>query len=272
MDENKAYFDHLSGCGNGNVNQTGQGRSVQGEQFMQKVGQCMKDSQFEPGDSQCAQEGQFGSGDGQCAQEGQLGSGGDEHTQGGFPRQGQGQFTQGEASMQAQSWQYGQGQLSQPGRSPREEKGSGKGLFLGGVITGLAGALLVVAICYLGFYIQGLVEPKADAAGQVSFGEDSAINATSIAKMQALEALINRYYFLGDTTKEQLQDGIYRGLMSSLGDPYSEYYSVAELNAILEQTEGIYYGIGAYISLDTATNLPKISGTIAGAPSEEASQ
>ena len=270
MDENKAYFDHLSGCGNGNVNQTGQGRSVQGEQFMQKVGQCMKDSQFEPGDSQCAQEGQFGSGDGQCAQEGQLGSGGDEHTQGGFPRQGQGQFTQGEASMQAQSWQYGQGQLSQPGRSPREEKGSGKGLFLGGVITGLAGALLVVAICYLGFYIQGLVEPKADAAGQVSFGEDSAINATSIAKMQALEALINRYYFLGDTTKEQLQDGIYRGLMSSLGDPYSEYYSVAELNAILEQTEGIYYGIGAYISLDTATNLPKISGTIAGAPSEEA--
>ena len=42
----------------------------------------------------------------------------------------------------------------QPVQAPGEEKGSGKGLFFGGVITGLAGALLVVAICYLGFYIQ----------------------------------------------------------------------------------------------------------------------
>ena len=58
--------------------------------------------------------------------------------------------------------------------------------------------------------------------------------------------------------------------MASLGDPYSEYYSAEELSALMEQTEGIYYGIGAYISLDQATSLPKISGTIQGAPSEDA--
>ena len=91
-----------------------------------------------------------------------------------------------------------------------------------------------------------------------------------VSKLQALENTINKYYFLGDVQKEQLQEGIYRGIMASLGDPYTEYYSVEELNAIMEQTEGIYYGIGAYISLDTATSLPKISGTIAGAPSEDA--
>ena len=158
----------------------------------------------------------------------------------------------------------------QPAQAPREEKGSGKGLFLGGVITGLAGALLVVAICYLGFYIQGLVEPQADTLNQISYKEDSAISERTVSKLQALESTIHKSFYLGDVTKEQLQDGMYRGMLASLGDPYSEYYSAAELNAILEQTEGIYYGIGAYISLDTVTGLPKISGTIAGAPSEEA--
>ncbi len=158
----------------------------------------------------------------------------------------------------------------QPVQATREEKGSGKGLFLGGVITGLAGALLVVAICYLGFYIQGLVEFQADTSNQISYKEDSAVSERTVSKLQALESTINKSFFLGDVTKEQLQDGMYRGMLASLGDPYSEYYSAEELNAILEQTEGIYYGIGAYISLDTVTSLPKISGTIAGAPSEEA--
>ena len=58
-------------------------------------------------------------------------------------------------------------------------------------------------------------------------------------------------------------------MLASLGDPYSEYYSAEELNALMQQTEGVYFGIGAYVSLDTVSGLPKIAGTIAGAPSEE---
>jgi carboxyl-terminal processing protease len=38
----------------------------------------------------------------------------------------------------------------------------------------------------------------------------------------------------------------------------------------MEDTEGIYYGIGAYLSLDEATGLAKISGVIADTPAEEA--
>ena len=39
---------------------------------------------------------------------------------------------------------------------------------------------------------------------------------------------------------------------------------------MMEQSEGIYYGIGAYVSLDSATGLPKISGVIKNSPAEEA--
>jgi len=154
---------------------------------------------------------------------------------------------------------------------PREEKGSGKGLFLGGIITGIAAALLVVAICYLGFYIQGTVEQRqgTNAAGQIAVYESDAVNADLIAKLQALENTIGKYYYLDEVDSGQIQNGIYKGMLNSLGDPYSEYYTMEELNALMDQTEGIYYGIGAYISMDTATGLPKINGTIAGAPSEE---
>lgn len=156
------------------------------------------------------------------------------------------------------------------GKPPRRERGSGKGLFLGGMITGIAGALMILAICYLGFYVQNAVEAgQREEDAQIVFKEGSAIDASVVEKLQTLEETVDDYFYLGEVTDEEFQTGIYKGMLQALGDPYSEYYSAEELTALMEETEGIYYGIGAYISQDTATGLPKISGTIEGAPAEE---
>lgn len=168
-----------------------------------------------------------------------------------------------------------QGNGTYPKR-PRGERGSGKGLFLVGLITGIAGALLVLAICYLGLYVQNVVESgqngaqsSGNSSEEASFLEGSAIDGSVLNKMQTIENTINNYFYLHDVTGEELQDGIYRGMLQALGDPYSEYYSAEELEELMDQTEGIYYGIGAYVSQDTASGLPKISGVIEGAPAEE---
>lgn len=155
-----------------------------------------------------------------------------------------------------------------PPRAPRGERGSGKGLFIGGVVAGIAAALLVVAVCYLGLYIQDAVEGQG-LSSKVSFGEDSAIDSDVIAKMQALEETIDTYFYLHQVTDQELQDGIYKGMLQALGDPYSEYYTAEELSLLMQSTQGIYYGIGAYIQQDKVTTLPMITGTIAGSPSEE---
>ncbi len=152
---------------------------------------------------------------------------------------------------------------------PREERGSGKGLFLAGLIAGVASALLIVAVCYLGVGIQSSVESRQNSSGQVELKKDSAIDADMIKKLQVLEESIKKYYFLGEVTDEELENGIYKGMFEALGDPYSEYYTAEELSDMMEQSEGIYYGIGAYVSLDTLTGLPKISGVIAGSPAED---
>lgn len=55
-----------------------------------------------------------------------------------------------------------------------------------------------------------------------------------------------------------------------MGDPYSVYYTADELETLQEKTQGIYYGIGARVSLDTETQLPKIASVISGTPAEEA--
>lgn len=156
-----------------------------------------------------------------------------------------------------------------PVQPPGNDRGSGKGLFIGGMVTGIAAALLVVAVCYLGLYLQNAVENGQNTSSQLSVKEGSAVNSDVLAKMQALENTINTYFYLHDVTEEELRTGIYRGMLEALDDPYSEYYTAQELTELMQDTEGIYYGIGAYIQLDKVSTLPKITGTIAGAPSEE---
>lgn len=157
----------------------------------------------------------------------------------------------------------------QPGSPPQKEKGSGKGLFFVGLVSGIAIALLVVAIGWAGMEIQKTVESHNDVSS-VELDEDSALNANTLVKLQALEETIDRYFFLHEVTREDLQDGMYKGLLASLGDPYSEYYTAEELNSLMQQSEGIYYGIGAYVQLDESTGLPKISGVIEGSPAQDA--
>jgi carboxyl-terminal processing protease len=158
-----------------------------------------------------------------------------------------------------------------PVKSPKEERGSGKGVFLAGMVVGLAISLMIVGISYLSITVQKLVAGRQDAGEDtVTFAEGSAIDASVVSKLQTLEAAIDKYYYLGEVTDEELTDGIYKGMLESLGDPYSEYYSAEELLEIMSDTEGVYYGIGAYVSLDTDTGLPKVSGTIAGSPAEAA--
>ena len=150
-----------------------------------------------------------------------------------------------------------------------EENKERKGLFLSGIIVGFAATLLIVGGIFIAFQIHNIVSLKDDVSAQVSYDEDSAVNAQTIKKLQLLEDTVKENFYLSEVTNEQLEDGMFRGLMDSLDDPYSEYYTAEELNALTEQTQGIYYGIGAYVSMDSETNLPKISGVIEGAPAAD---
>lgn len=155
------------------------------------------------------------------------------------------------------------------------EDGNGKkGSFVSGVIVGLAGALLILSVIYLGTRLQQLVGAGGDSDGASTLTQllsgDSLVDEQTISKLQTIGDTVKKYFYLSEVEDDALEEGMYRGMLEVLDDPYSEYYSAEELAQIMEQTEGIYYGIGAYVSLDTLTSLPKISGVIEGTPAQEA--
>jgi carboxyl-terminal processing protease len=99
-------------------------------------------------------------------------------------------------------------------------------------------------------------------------GAQSVTDESVNEKLGVPEDIIDEYYWQ-DVDEQTLEDGVYKGLLDSLDDPYSVYYTTDELIALQEQTEGVYYGIGAYISQDTESGYVKISGIIKNTPAEE---
>lgn len=165
-----------------------------------------------------------------------------------------------------------------PRQNPEQKpEGRDKGgrFFYCGLLTGMAVSLLLVCGVYLANriqsgrvnYIHSSASKDTEESGDAL---SSAVDEEMIEKMQVIEAVIDAYFYKEDVDKEAMQEGAYKGMVDSLGDPYSEYYSAEELEQLYSDSAGIYYGIGAYVSLDTDTGYAKISGVIAGAPAEEA--
>lgn len=150
----------------------------------------------------------------------------------------------------------------------REQKKKLTRRFASGILIGCFIALFISAGLYLvyGFWTG---RPMAPAAASLSGGEEL-INEETLSKIQILEDTIDTYYYKPDVDKEAEAIGMYKGLMDSLGDPYSVYYTEEELEELMSDTAGVYYGIGAYVSIDEDMNLPRISGVIPGTPAERA--
>ncbi len=85
-------------------------------------------------------------------------------------------------------------------------------------------------------------------------GESSSSDAEFLKKAEKLKDLIDIYYWK-DTEESQLYEGMYQGLLWSLGDPYSCYYTKEDYAALMEEIEGTYCGIGALVSQNASTKV-----------------
>ena len=90
-----------------------------------------------------------------------------------------------------------------------------------------------------------------------------------LQKANYLKELID-IYFWEDTKEEELYEGMYHGLLNSLGDPYSCYYTVEEFAALMEEMEGSYCGIGALVSQNASTKVITIVRPFIDGPAHKA--
>ena len=86
----------------------------------------------------------------------------------------------------------------------------------------------------------GAVYALASMGALINHGHDS--------KIQEILYLLDRYS-INPYEKDELVEHMYRGLVGGVGDPYTYYYDLSELEAFNIQTEGVYAGVGMQVNV-----------------------
>ena len=88
-------------------------------------------------------------------------------------------------------------------------------------------------------------------------------------KINLIESMIDQA-FLYETDGEELEEYLYKGLMAGLNDPYSGYYTEEEFESLMEETQGVFCGIGVQAMQSYDTMEASIVQVYKGSPAEEA--
>lgn len=171
------------------------------------------------------------------------------------------------------------------------------GLFVGALVTalGISGGYLVYRSSRANSElfknaiaaetgIAGASSEKGGSAGNSGTAGNSGANVSSEKdvqvspdsligkakdKVSVLETMID-YYYYEDVDDETLVNGMYYGLVDSLGDVYSTYYNEEEFDALMESSSGVYCGIGATVSQNSGSKILTIVKPFANCPAYNA--
>ena len=159
--------------------------------------------------------------------------------------------------------QNGFDRLKEDSMPAERQKKDGK--FLKGAAVGAVAALVAVACIFGGSaLVRNILTGGSYASGDVSENDVD-------QKLAKINDLIDRYYLYEDEIDEDsLIEGIYSGYASALGDPYTEYYDEEESQALLENTNGEFSGIGATLTQSSDGSGVAIVNVYEDSPADKA--
>ena len=136
------------------------------------------------------------------------------------------------------------------------------------VLAAFVGVVLGVAITALAFvfFIGSKVSFKSESSQDVLSSLENG-KATD-SKLSTIISYIETFYYK-DVDSDDLVNGIYKGVVESLDDPYSEYYTAEEYKELMSTLTGNYAGIGALLQKDVKTGEVTITKVYAGTPAEK---
>lgn len=137
-----------------------------------------------------------------------------------------------------------------------------------GILIGLAGVLLVCGIG-MGVSIIKMIANGTIYSELLSINGGSVLNRETSKKIDDIYRIINNTY-MDEYTKDSIREGMYKGMLESLDDPYSVYYTKEEYEELMEDSSGVFEGIGAYLQQDPDTMVITIVRPIKHSPAEEA--
>lgn len=145
-----------------------------------------------------------------------------------------------------------------------------KGSFRKGFIAGIAAALAVVLI--LGAV--GSMILTSNGYVLTTFKPDKKLTAGILSeqvenKVSEILGAISAYYY-DDVDQQKAAEGLYAGLVDSLEDPYSCYFTKEEYQDYLNSSNGTYYGIGVVLTQNIQTGEISVTRVYDSSPAKEA--
>lgn len=137
--------------------------------------------------------------------------------------------------------------------------------FIRGALLGALTVLLIMGTVSCGMGVPGIRNAIRRAAGNGG----NPVDGGAEEKLGLLEELVDSYY-MGEKDGEALQEGLYKGYIDGLGDPYSVYYDEEETKDMQESTSGEYSGIGAVLSQNRDTGMITVLQVYPDSPAEKA--
>ena len=133
--------------------------------------------------------------------------------------------------------------------------------FLKGALTGALTMLCIGLLAGCGYRLSGLGESS----------QKNVISKEAQEKLSEIQKLIEENYLHEDEVdQEALTEGLYKGYVEALGDPYSVYYDAEETKTLLERTSGEFGGAGALMSQNRETGIITVAEVYEDSPAEKA--
>lgn len=133
---------------------------------------------------------------------------------------------------------------------------------------------LIVLICVSmvagSFFVYSVVRRIRNGSIYASIagaGRETILDKDATNKVNSVYRIMKNLY-IDEIDKSVVEDGILAGMLDSLDDPYTVYYTEEEYKEMMEDSSGVFEGIGAYLQQDPDTMVITVVRPIKESPAE----
>lgn len=137
--------------------------------------------------------------------------------------------------------------------------------YFAGLITGVIWGIAVVFILII---LSNIIESELTESGKISDNVGTSA-LTGSSKSSIIKQYIDKY-FMEDVDNDILTEGMYKGMLESLNDPYSVYYTKDEVESLKRSSEGEYVGLGISVTQNNETKVITVTKVYDDSPAKDA--
>ncbi len=129
--------------------------------------------------------------------------------------------------------------------------------------------MLVIVVAIVTFVVTSIIRYDGSRKYLITAQGETDIRQQLESAITSISEILEEKY-IGEVDKDELIDGALKGMVESIGDVYTTYYTEEELDDFTATTLGNFVGIGVYMQADLENNTITVLSTIPNSPAEAA--